>query len=576
MTTSSTSPSPRHTPDQALNLATRRNLRQTNAGHLKYPYTQLQGGGTAATACLPAAGQLAPRFDGAATTNSVPVPVAAQPYGSSINRSASSSALAVSATGERINLATRPSLVSDNMPPNTTYDQPAGFGLPYGSPFYSSYSGNFPANHIGGVETDVNEAADLDYTYMTYGLSPPSLAAGYDMHAHEPNPSPDNFQYQPAGSLTDTVSMNELFPDNSQPASLRIDIPDHSDSERRASEVTLKISLHPETPFEPTFTNFPIDSDSWSSAAFSSPSLGSFNSSPSTQNNPSTFGTPFLGFEDSQYRSSEPLLGTAYPQHPQRLSSSLSLLPPSEPLKRERRGAISQQGCSVSVDNLNHPMLDDSTAQQLYADNFRVNEGNEQFTPAISRSNDQISTPSPFDGANSPSGPSAATHEPLTSTCMDVKTESTRASPDASGLSGPSSLSKSADSSHFHPYARPVKMSEHEQLIQFDNAPIVEPSRKNSKRSKGSKRCYCKYVCPLKQKRCDNSVSREADMSRHMHKHKSEEAEMIASGLLAPEKATDFGDLKPTGAAICKGCGIPMSRKDALVRHLKKSGKACR
>ncbi|KAG9086172.1 hypothetical protein FRC06_003240 [Ceratobasidium sp. 370] len=487
MATSSTSPS-RLSPEQAINLATNQNFHQSNLGHLKYPYAQLQGDGTAATACLLAAGR----------------PVSVQKYGSSINRSTRSPALTVSATEEQINLATMSSLVPNNVSPNTTYGQPSGFGLPYGSPFYQSYSETFPANHTGGVETDANEAA-----------------------------------------------------------------------ERRDSEATLKISLHPEDPFETTFTNFPIEPDSWSSAAFSSPSLESFNSSSSTQNDPSTFGTPSLGVEDSQHHPEELLLSATHSHNPQRLSPSLSFIPPPEPSRRERRGAISQQGCSAFVGYSKRPMLDDSTAQQLYAGNFQIEDSDNQFTPAVSRSKDQISTPSPFRRADSPSGPSAATHEPLASTCRDVRAEPAPASPGASAPGGPS-LSKSVDSSRFHPYARPVKMSEHEQLIQFDNAPVVEPGRKASKRSKGSRRCYCKYVCPVKRKQCNNSVSREADMSRHLHKHRSEEAEMIAAGVLAPENATDFGDLKPTGAAICKGCGIPMSRKDALVRHLKKSGKSCR
>ncbi|KAG8740369.1 hypothetical protein FRC10_004408 [Ceratobasidium sp. 414] len=571
MAAPSGSPSSKLTPEQAINLATERDFHQSNLGHLKYPYAQFQGDGTAAAGYPPAAGQLAPRFATNLTPNQVSVPS----YGFSLNSSARSPALNVSVTGEQINLATRSSLVPDNISPNTTYDQPPGFGLPYGSPFYHSYSGTFPANRTGGVEIDANEAADFDYTYTTYGPSPPPLSVGYDMHNQEPNSCLNDLQHAPGGSLLGAGSMGELYLGNSQLASVHADIPEPSDTERRDSEATLKLPLHPENPFERTFTNFPIESDSWSSAAFSSPSLGSFNSSPSTQNNPSTFGTPFLDFDDSQHRFGEPLLNGTQPHNPQRLSLSLGSIPPSELPTRERRGAISQQGHSVFVGNSNHPMLDDSTAHQLYADNFQIEGGSNQFTSAVSRSSDQISTPSPFREAYSPSEPSAATHESLASTCSDVKAESARASPDASALGGPSSLSKSADSSHFHPYARPVKMSEHEQLILFDNTPVAESSRK-SKRSKGSKRCYCKYVCPVKGKQCDNSVSRDADMSRHLHKHKSEEAEMIAAGVLAPENATDFGDLKPTGAAVCKGCGIPMSRKDALVRHLKKSGKSCR
>jgi hypothetical protein len=215
-------------------------------------------------------------------------------------------------------------------------------------------------------------------------------------------------------------------------------------------------------------------------------------------------------------------------------------------------------------------MLEDLAACHLYADGFQVETPSHELTPGTSHFEWSASAPSAFRGADYPSGPSASAHDSLISTCKNVKTDPAQATAqDTLTLGRRPSASKSAESSHYHPYTRTVKMTEHEQVIQFDNSygtVPAESSRKSTRRSKESKRCYCTYSCPIKNKRCDGSVSREADMSRHINKHKQEEEELIASGLLRPENATDFGDLKPTGASICKGCGIPMSRKDAHVR----------
>ncbi|KAG8726135.1 hypothetical protein FRC12_023664 [Ceratobasidium sp. 428] len=49
---------------------------------------------------------------------------------------------------------------------------------------------------------------------------------------------------------------------------------------------------------------------------------------------------------------------------------------------------------------------------------------------------------------------------------------------------------------------------------------------------------------------------------------------MIAQGILAPESATEFGVLKPTGGEVCINCKASLSRKDALTRHLRRRDKS--
>lgn len=320
------------------------------------------------------------------------------------------------------------------------------------------------------------------------------------------------------------------------------------------------------------------EQDAWSSAAFSSPSIASYHSSPySMMNDASVVAAPApaLDFEDIYSRHSEPPLSRR-PSSLQNFSSNSSPGPDSSfnaPLKRERRGAISQQGNSHSVDVSKHPMLDASVADHIYADTFELD--GRQF------SDEDSSTPSLSPSTHlEPDFPPVATASLTAPRGQDVIEPGARMeSQDRPALklgghrSAPASTPSAGPSrTRYHPYGRTTRMTEHEQVIRFDNGSAADLSdgreapRRSAKKSRGSKRCYCTYVCPVKHERCDQSVSREADLGRHLSKHKAAEAEMVAAGLLAPERATHFGELKPTGAAICEGCGTAMSRKDALKR----------
>ncbi|QRW11884.1 C2H2 zinc finger [Ceratobasidium sp. AG-Ba] len=388
------------------------------------------------------------------------------------------------------------------------------------------------------------------------------------MQAHETSSGLDHYRSGSSESFFDVGSLHNLYlgnTDNTHLAPLHIDIPGPS-TDRRASEATVRLPLHQELSFESLYPNVSVGSDTWSPAAYSSPSPGSFNSSSSIQNNTSGSGTPFLPSDQPHHQYDDSLLSVSLPSIPRVSMSSPSLSTSSEPLIRYRRGAISEQGCQASARDLNRPMLAESIASQLYADDFQV-ETVTQLASSVSRPDNQALTPSSFQGADSPSGSTTSANKSQEPTRDDVMVGYRRkVSPDTAALNGRSSPAKSGDSDRYHPYPRTYKMSEHERVIQFDNVPVAQTSRKPSKRTRGTKRCYCTYVCPVQKKRCDGSVSREADMGRHMHKHKAEEEELIASGRLNPQDATDFGELKPTGAAVCKGCNIQMSRRDALVR----------
>lgn len=343
---------------------------------------------------------------------------------------------------------------------------------------------------------------------------------------------------------------------------------------------------HPFTAFVNTPTEYMngyvVDQqDARSSIAYSSPSIASHNSSPrSMMYDGSMAGMSPLHFDNIYSRHSAPPLGRR-PTPLENHSSNSSPGPDTSfqsPPKRERRGAISQQGKSASAVQAKHPMLEDSVARQLYSDNFKPD--------ACQSSDDDSSTPSLSPATLlEPDFPPTATGPLMATRERDVTNSDARISsvvrpalklgehhsaPASASISSPSSSGLS--SGRYRPYPRTTRVTVHEQVIQFDNGSAAdlsdehETSRRTGKKSRGPKRCYCDYVCPVKNEPCGKSVSREADLGRHLSRHKAAEAEMVTTGLLAPERATQFGELKPTGAAVCEGCGTPMSRKDALKR----------
>ncbi|KAG9128012.1 hypothetical protein FRC07_006372 [Ceratobasidium sp. 392] len=535
-------------------------------GYSKSSRAKLQDDRTASETYPLPPSQSAPRFDGADATSSTSYQVNAGTHRSSVNYYRPAPLLTVSDPEGGINLATRSPPAPNDALPNPTFGHSFRFGLPYDRPFHYSYPANLPAGHTEGAEISANET-DFDYAYVNHGSSPLPLATEYNMH--EPNFF-NPFQQVPNRSSPD---LSELYLGNGNMGSLHASMAiDSTLTERRDSEATVKLSSHPENSFDTMYTNFPIESDVWSST---SPSVGSFNWSPSTQGNPSAFVSPFLEAEEMQSRWGEPLLSAPQLFDPRSLLPGPSSVSSSELPRRERRGAISQQGLSISTNNSNHPMLDDAVAHQLYTNNSHTQEPHNRLTQAVSYLNDQVSNPALSEGGSSPSGTSTSTHESLVPTCTDVTTKSARTSPGASALARRrSSSSKSRGSTYHHPYRRTERMSEHEQVIQFDNAPIPGPSKRASKRSKGSKRCACEYVCPVKGKRCQATMSRQADMDRHMHTHRAEEEAMIKNGTLTPERATNFDGLKPSGGLVCENCGASLSRGDAVARHLKRADRA--
>ncbi|KAF8711678.1 hypothetical protein RHS03_01599, partial [Rhizoctonia solani] len=296
----------------------------------------------------------------------------------------------------------------------------------------------------------------------------------------------------------------------------------------------------------------PLDKDTWTSFAVSSPSLASLSSSPaSLQRGRSALGTPYSGFEDSPVSQEEPL--PSYPAaHP---ISSLSYQSDG-PVRR--RVFLSNRGPVSNTHAV--PSRAIPTGSQLLAGT--------QVTSA--------STESP----NS-SRQGKTTRRPVSNN-GSLRVERLTRSTSSKSVQG---YEQSRKDRH-HPYGRSQKMSAHEQLIDFDTPDTTTSSASNSgpkktkgQKSKGSKeykRVDCEYVCPLKKVPCGQSVSRVADLPRHMQKHRRTEESMVNDGLLSPDEQTKFENLKADETTLCKGCKKSLSRIDALLRHLKNGGSACR
>lgn len=420
------------------------------------------------------------------------------------------------------------------------------------------------------------------------------------MHQIEQTCGYDDFQRVSDGPLLDPQALNELYLDSDHCSSLQTY---QTQGPLSSTETYLerRASSQLQQSFIIAFDGMPLkDEDAWSSAAFSSPSLASFRASPASQQyNASALGTPTIDFEGTPPPHGEPLLShsISYPvPELRRLSSSSGASSSCASAQRERRGAISQQGHGVpsQVGPSGQSMLDDSVASHLYADAFEPDDSphwmrNSHFTDDSSTPALSPSTSQEPDFPSEPSVPvrSLRTTRRNTATDSATKSDTSNATALTRQLSSKSDDARGQNGSpRHHPYGRSTRMTAHEQVIHFDTPSIGASddgsddretgSRKSKKKSKASKRCQCDYVCPIKGELCGQSVSREADMSRHMQRHRRAEQDMVRDGILAPERQTVFDKLKPSEAVICKGCGESISRKDAFKRHLKNTGKACR
>ncbi|QRW24810.1 hypothetical protein RhiXN_11722 [Rhizoctonia solani] len=296
----------------------------------------------------------------------------------------------------------------------------------------------------------------------------------------------------------------------------------------------------------------PLDKDTWTSFAVSSPSLASLSSSPaSLQRGRSALGTPYSGFEDSPVSQEEPL--PSYPAaHP---ISSLSYQSDG-PVRR--RVFLSNRGPVSNTHAI--PSRAIPTGSQLLAGTQVTNASTE--SPNSSRQGKTTRRPV------SNNGP--------------LRVERLTRSTSSKSVQG---YEQSRKDRH-HPYGRSQKMSAHEQLIDFDTPGTTTSSASNSgpkktkgKKSKGPKeykRVDCEYVCPVKKVPCGQSMSRVADLPRHMQRHRRTEQSMVEDGLLSPDEQTNFENLKADETTLCKGCRKSLSRIDALLRHLKYGGSACR
>ncbi|KAJ1301731.1 hypothetical protein OPQ81_008964 [Rhizoctonia solani] len=488
----------------------------------------------------------------------------------------------------------------------------SGDGMGHGTAQYE-YSPDFPPSFDRDTyqqysstvvqirEANARVARDFGYEYTeSHALAQPHDGVAQNSQRFEY----DHFQSASEGSYLNGQPLNELYPGGRHISSFPAEYPYHSAGsflERRASAMTLQ-ETEAQPPFIISFDGTPLNEDTWSSGAFSSPSLTSFNSSPpSTQHDSSALGTPAQGFEDASVSHAEPLLN-----HPisysisdlRHLSNSPAGGDSSSP-QRPRRGAVVQHTIGIvpsQAGSSSRPFPEDTITHPVYAESFESNDdasdcsqpptSERGFTPATSPS-----TSTGFDypqAAGVSNGSSKPSMHGNTARDTGPKGDSSHVVPLIRQLS-----SKSADgrgqsgSSRHHPYGRSSKISTHEQVIQFDtptssvSTPGVsdhtEPeSRMSKKKSKGSKRVYCEYICPVKREPCGQSVSREADMSRHMQRHRRAEETMIRDGILLPEQQTNFENLKADEITLCKRCGETLSRKDALRRHLKNAGKACR
>ncbi|CAE6501502.1 unnamed protein product [Rhizoctonia solani] len=492
----------------------------------------------------------------------------------------------------QINLATG-SNSGDNIGHTVVpYQYPPGFHSSFGQTIYQQYTDNSTVMQIG----DANAQTPRDFGYG-YTESPVPTQTSQRFEYNDFQPASD-------GSYLGTQPLDELYPGDRRTVSFHAEYPYHSSgsfSERRVSAPTLQES-EVQPPFIISFNGTPLEEDSWSSAAFSSPSLGSFDSSPpSTQHDSSALGTPSQGFEDASVSHAEPLLN-----HPisysisdlRRLSNSPAGSDSPSP-QFSRRGAVSHQGLCVvpsQAGSSGRPSLDDTMVRHVYAESFESEDVSDYsqgplasesaFTPATSPSTSiGFDYPLATDVSTGSSKPSKRGN---TATGTTSKNDPSHVVPSIRQLSSKSAEGNGQNGGpRHHPYGRSARMSAHEQVIQFDNPPSAvstvgvsdhtEPeSRKSKKKSKGSKRVFCEYICPLKREPCGQSVSREADMSRHMQRHRRAEETLVREGHLSPDQQTKFENLKADEITLCKRCGETLSRKDALRRHLKNAGKACR
>ncbi|KAG8758761.1 hypothetical protein FRC11_003100 [Ceratobasidium sp. 423] len=499
----------------------------------------------------------------------------------------------------QINLATS-SNSGDNIGHGVApYEYPPSFHSSFGQTIYQQYTDNSTVVQIG--DADAQAPRDFGYGYTE---SPVSAQATDEATQTSQRFEYHDFQPAPDGSYFDTHPLNGLYPGDRRTSPFHEEYPHHSSGsflERRASGPTLQES-EAQPSFIISFDGTPLEEDAWSSVAFSSPSPASFNSSaPSTQHDSSALGTPSQGFEDTPVSHAEPLLN-----HP--ISSSISDLrrlssspagSDSPSLQHSHHGAISQQGLCIvpsQAGSSGRPYPDDSMARHVYAESFESEDlsdcsqgplGSENaFTPATSPPTSIRFKYPPATGVST--GSSKPSTRGNTTRGTTPKNDSSHVVPLIRQLSSKSvdGRGQSGGPRH-HPYGRSARMSAHERVIQFDNPLSVvstvgvsdhtEPeSRKSKKRSKGTKRVYCEYICPLKGEPCGQSVSREADMSRHMQRHRRAEEALVREGHLPPDQQTNFENLKADEITLCGGCGETLSRKDALRRHLRNAGKACR
>ncbi|CEL56998.1 hypothetical protein RSOLAG1IB_08251 [Rhizoctonia solani AG-1 IB] len=501
---------------------------------------------------------------------------------------------AIASFARQVNLATNLDCGDSIGPSTIRYEYPQEFHAPFDQAAYQQYVHNSTRTQVEGSEVQT-------FPNVGYGYTESPATVEHNDTAAQPNQDFDfNFQPTRETSYLDTQPLGELYLGNSHNGPLDTEGPYQLLLERKTSGMTLSEG-ESQPSFIISFDGTPLDKDAWSSVAFSSPSLASFNSSPSsTQHDSSALGTPSLGFEDSSVSPAEPLLS-----HPISYSipdlRHLSNSPANrDALLRQRRGAIARDNAHIfpSQDEFSsRQLLDDNTARHIYAEGFEPDDSSDSSLGPLTseRSHTPLTSPSNSSSPgftyaqvtnastefSNPSGHGNTTREPIpkndpSHTVPLIRRASSR-STDGRGQSG---------GSRHHPYGRSSKVSEHEQVIQFDTPVSVSTasnsghteadSRKSKKKSKGPKRVYCEYICPLKGEPCGQSVSREADMSRHMQRHRRAEETMVRDGLLSLDQQTIFENLKADEITLCKRCGETLSRKDALRRHLKNAGKACR
>ncbi|CAE6453730.1 unnamed protein product [Rhizoctonia solani] len=482
------------------------------------------------------------------------------------------------------------------------YEYPPSFNSSFGQTVYHQYTDNSTVPQIADTGAQAPQAPQS----FSYGFTESHAPNQLNDSATQNNQrfEYDGFQPVSGNSYLDTQPLSELYSGDRHTSSLHPEYPYHSAgefSERQVSALALHKS-EAQPSFIISFDGTPLDEDAWSSAAFSSPSLASFNSSPpSTRYDSSALGTPAQGFEDTFMSHTEPLLNCPLSYSISDLRHLSTSPAGSDSLPQHSRHAISQPGLCVVPSQAGpsgRPFLDETVAHHIYAESFEPEDVSDYSQGPSTSEYDSTPATSPstsigFDypqvaGAGASTRASEASTRGNTARSSTPNSDSTHVVPPVRQF-----LSKSSDSRgqsggpRHHPYGRSSKISAHEQVIQFDaptsNASATNVSdhtevgnRKSKKKSKASRRVKCEYVCPFKRELCGQSVSREADMSRHMQRHRRAEEAMVREGLLLPEQQTSFENLKADEITLCKRCGETLSRKDALRRHLKNAGKACR